>query len=627
MKKHAFKAESKKLLDLMVNSIYTNKDIFLRELISNSSDAIDKLYYMSLTDDNIEIDKEEFNIRVEYDKSNRTITITDNGIGMNDSELEQNLGTICESGSLLFKKENEKRDDIDVIGQFGVGFYSAFMVAKKIDVLSRKYGEKDAYLWSSEGADGYTITNSERSSWGTTITLYLKDDTDEEKYSDYLDEYKLRGIILKYSNYITYPIVMNVKKSREKEKDKGKYEDYFEDEVINSMIPIWKKQPSEVKEDEYNNFYTDTFYDYEKPLKVFRNNVEGLVNYTSLLFIPNHAPYDFYQKEYEKGLSLYSNGVLVMEKCGDLLPDYFNFVKGLVDSPDVSLNISREILQQDRQVKTIAKSIESKIKKELENMRDNDREKYVKFFETFGTQLKFGVYNEFGMHKEELKDLLMFYSMNEKKLITLKEYVENMSKDQDKIYYVAGETNEKLDMLPQIDSFKERKIDVLYLTDYIDEFAVQTLQKYDDKEFVNISSDNFDISTKEEKEKLEKENNNNKELLSELKEILKDNVTDVKFTDKLKNHPVCLTSKGVVSSNMEKIINAMPTDENIKSEKILEINKDHAIAKKIKELYKNDKKELENYAKILYAEARLIEGMSIDNPAELCDLICDIISK
>ena len=606
-----FKAESKRLLDLMVNSIYTNKDIFLRELISNSSDAIDKLYYLSLTNDDITIDKDEFRIDVSYDKDNNLIKISDNGIGMNEEELEKNLGTICESGSLLFKEQNEKKEDIDIIGQFGVGFYSAFMVADRIDVLSRKYGDKDAYLWSSEGASGYTIEKDSRDNFGTTITIYLKEDNDDFKYSKYLDDNTLKGIISKYSNYVAYPIIMKID-------DK--------DETINSMIPIWKKDIKDVSDEDYEHFYTDTFYDYEKPLKVFRNKVEGMASFTSLLFIPSHAPFDYYQKEYEKGLALYSNGVLIMDKCSELLPDYFNFVKGLVDSEDVSLNISREILQQDKQVETIAKSIESKIRKELENMRDNDRETYEKFFEIFGMQLKFGVYNDFGVNKDKLKDLLMFYSRKEEKLITLKEYVDNMGKKQDKIYYATGETKEKLDMLPEIEAFKEKDIDVLYLTDYVDEFAFKTLMNYDGKELVNISSEDFDLSTKEEKKKLEKENKDNKDLLDELKEVLKDKVSDVRFTDRLKNHPVCLTSKGAISSNMEKIINAMPTDENIKSEKILEINKDHAIAKKLKDLFDNDKEELKNYAKILYAQSMLIEGMSVDNQSEITNLICDIIS-
>ena len=627
MKKKQFKAESKRLMDLMINSIYTHKDIFLRELISNASDAIDKLYYLSLTDENVDVKREDFKIRVSYNKDERSLTVSDNGIGMDEAELENNLGTICESGSLLFKKENEKRDDIDVIGQFGVGFYSAFMVASKIEVTSRKYGSKDAYVWASDGSDGYTISEANKDSWGTDIKIYLKNNDEEFDYDDYLSDYKLEEIIRKYSNYITYPIVMNVKSSRLKEGTKDEYEDVYEDKTINSMTPIWKKSTSEVSEEDYEHFYTDTFYDYEKPQKVFRNSVEGKCSYTSLLFIPNHAPYDFYQKDYEKGLQLYSNGVLIMDKCSELLPDYFNFVKGLVDSPDISLNISREILQQDRQVATIAKSIESKIKKELESMLKDDREEYIKFYKNFGTQLKFGVYNEFGMHKDDLKDLLMFYSSNSKKLITLKEYVDNLKEGQDKIYYACGETVDKVDMLPQVEAFKDKGYDILYFTDYVDEFAIQMLREYDGKAFVNVSSDSVNIDSEENKKELDKENDSFKDLLGAMKESLSGEVTDVKFTNKLKNHPVCLTSKGGISTEMEKVINAMPTDDHVKAETVLEINKDHPIAEKLKKLYESDKDELAKYAKVLYAEARLIEGFTLDNPTEISNLICDIISK
>ncbi len=627
MKKKQFKAESKRLMDLMINSIYTHKDIFLRELISNASDAIDKLYYLSLTDENVDIKREDFKIRVSYNKDERSLTVSDNGIGMDEAELENNLGTICESGSLLFKKENEKREDIDVIGQFGVGFYSAFMVASKIEVTSRKYGSKDAYVWVSNGSDGYTISEANKDSWGTDIKIYLKNNDEEFDYDDYLSDYKLEEIIRKYSNYITYPIVMNVKSSHLKEGTKDEYEDVYEDKIINSMTPIWKKSTSEVSEEDYEHFYTDTFYDYEKPQKVFRNSVEGKCSYTSLLFIPNHAPYDFYQKDYEKGLQLYSNGVLIMDKCSELLPDYFNFVKGLVDSPDISLNISREILQQDKQVATIAKSIESKIKKELVSMLKDDREEYIKFYKNFGTQLKFGVYNEFGMHKDDLKDLLMFYSSNSKKLITLKEYVDNLKENQDKIYYACGETVDKVDMLPQVEAFKDKGYDVLYFTDYVDEFAIQMLREYDGKAFVNVSSDSVNIDSEEDKKELEKENDSFKDLLSVMKESLSGEVTDVKFTNKLKNHPVCLTSKGGISTEMEKVINAMPTDDHIKAETVLEINKDHPIAEKLKKLYESNKDELAKYAKVLYAEARLIEGFTLENPTEISNLICDIISK
>ncbi len=627
MKKKEFKAESKRLLDLMINSIYTNKDIFLRELVSNASDAIDKLYYESLTNSKIKIEKDDFEINVSFDKDKRTLTITDNGIGMSEKELDNNLGTICESGSLLFKKENEHREEIDVIGQFGVGFYSAFMVASKIEVKSKKYGSAEAFMWSSEGMDGYSITPVEKDSYGTEIVLYLKENDEDFEYDKYLSPYDLEDIIKKYSNYITYPIRMKKTVSQLKEGSKDEYEDVEKVEVINSMTPIWKKDAKEVSEDDYNHFYTDTYYDYEKPIRVFRNNVEGKCTYTSLLFIPSHTPYDFYQKDYEKGLSLYSNGVMVMEKCPKLLPDYFSFVKGLVDSPDVSLNISREILQEDREVILIAKSVEGKIKKELETMLEENRSEYEKFFDNFGMQLKFGVYNDYGMHKDDLKDLLLFYSSKNKKMVTLKEYVKNMTEGQDKIYYASGETYDKIDMIPQVEAFKDKEYDVLYFKDYVDEFAIQMLREYDGKSFVNISKDDVDTGSEEEKKELEKENEKFKDLFGAMKETLKDGVSEVRFTNRLKNHPVCLTSKGNLSIEMEKVINAMPTDEHIKAETILEINKNHPIAEKLKNLYENDKAELEKYTKVLYSEARLIEGLSIDNPTEISNLICELLSK
>ncbi len=627
MKKKEFKAESKRLLDLMINSIYTNKDIFLRELVSNASDAIDKLYYESLTNSKIEIEKDDFEINVSFDKDKRTLTITDNGIGMSEKELDNNLGTICESGSLLFKKENEHREEIDVIGQFGVGFYSAFMVASKIEVKSKKYGSAEAFMWSSEGMDGYSITPVEKDSYGTEIVLYLKENDEDFEYDKYLSPYDLEDIIKKYSNYITYPIRMKKTVSQLKEGSKDEYEDVEKVEVINSMTPIWKKDAKDVSEDDYNHFYTDTYYDYEKPIRVFRNNVEGKCTYTSLLFIPSHTPYDFYQKDYEKGLSLYSNGVMVMEKCPKLLPDYFSFVKGLVDSPDVSLNISREILQEDREVSLIAKSVEGKIKKELETMLEENRSEYEKFFDNFGMQLKFGVYNDYGMHKDDLKDLLLFYSSKNKKMVTLKEYVENMAEGQDKIYYASGETYDKIDMIPQVEAFKDKEYDVLYFKDYVDEFAIQMLREYEGKSFINISKDDVDTGSEEEKNELEKENEKFKDLFGAMKETLKDGVSEVRFTNRLKNHPVCLTSKGNLSIEMEKVINAMPTDEHIKAETILEINKNHPIAEKLKNLYENDKAELEKYTKVLYSEARLIEGLSIDNPTEISNLICELLSK
>ncbi len=626
MKKQEFKAESKRLLDLMVNSIYTNKDIFLREIISNASDAIDKLYYESLTNDAVELSKDDFHIRVSFDKDARTITVSDNGIGMNEAELDHNLGTICESGSLLFKKENENRENIDVIGQFGVGFYSAFMVASKIEVLSKHFGEEEAHLWESDGSEGYTIKKAKKDSFGTDIIIHLKPNDDDYEYDKYLDQYTLESIIKKYSNYITYPIIMEKTEHVHKE-DSDEHEDVVKDEVINSMTPIWKKSETEVTKEEYDEFYTDTYYDYESPARVFRNSVEGKCTYTSLLFIPNHTPYDFYGKNYERGIALYSNGVMVMDKCPKLIPEYFGFVKGLVDSPDVSLNISREILQEDKEVTLIAKSLETKIKKELETMMAEDREGYEKFFENFGLQLKFGVYNDFGMHKDDLKDLLIFYSSKNKKMVSLKEYVDAMPEGQDKIYYACGETYDKIDLMPQIESFKSNDYDVLYLKDYIDEFALQVLREYDSKEFVNISKEDVNLGTEEDKKMLDEENQKNADMLAFMKETLSEYVKDVKFTNKLKNHPVCLTSQGNLSVEMEKVINAMPTDEHIKAETILEINKDHTIAEKLKNLFETDKDELAKYAKVLYSEARLIEGLPLDNPTEISNLVCELLSK
>ncbi len=627
MKKKQFKTESKKLLDLMINSIYTNREIFLRELISNASDAIDKLYYLSLTDRKVKLNKDDFKIHLEFDKENRTITITDNGIGMNEEELERHLGTIAESGTELFRLENEKMKDIDVIGQFGVGFYSAFMVSKEIEVVSKKYGEKVAHMWKSNGADGYTIEETDYKDFGTKITLYLKEDTEEANYSEYLDQYKLTTLVRKYSNYITYPITMMIKESKLKDGSKDEYEEVSEEQTLNSMIPIWKKDKKDVSDEDYNNFYTDTYHDYEDPTRVITSNVEGMTSYKALMFIPNHAPYDFYTKEYEKGLALYSNGVMIMEKCDKLLPDYFSFVKGLVDSEDISLNISRETLQQDHQVSLIAKSIESKIKKELESMLSEEREKYDNFFKNFGMQLKFGIYNDFGMHKDTLKDLIMFYSSSEEKLVTLKEYVSRMKEEQDKIYYACGESISKINTLPQVDSIKDKGYEILYLTEYVDEFALQVLMEYEGKKFVNICGEDIDLSTEEEKKELEEKNKDSKDLFDVMLKSLDNEIKEIRFTNKLKDHPVCLSTKGNVSVEMEKVINAMPTDEKVTSEKILEINENHPISKKLQTLYKRDKEELEKYSKILYAEARLIEGLPVDNQAEISKLICDLISE
>ena len=627
MKKKQFKAESKKLLNLMVNSIYTNKDIFLRELISNASDAIDKLYYKSLTDKKIKLNKDDFKIRIDVDKKDRTITISDNGCGMNQEELENNLGTIAKSCSLSFKEENANQNDVDIIGQFGVGFYSAFMVSDDVEVISKAYGNNKAYKWKSTGEDGYTIEESSKDEVGTIIKLHLKDDSDDVKYSEYLEEYKIRMIVKKYSDYIRYPIVMEVENRVLKKDSKDEYETVLEDDTLNSMLPIWKKDKKDITEDEYNNFYTERFYDYEKPMKVIHTSVEGLCSYNAILYIPSHTPFDLYSKEYEKGLQLYANDVLIMDKCPDLLPDYFNFVKGVVNSQDLSLNISREMLQQDKNVGIIAKNIEHKIKSELEKMLANDRENYKKFFDNFGRQIKFGVYDNYGLNKDKLKDLLLFYSSKEKQFVTLKEYLNKMSKEQDSIYYACGETIDKIDLLPQVELVKDKGYDILYLTDYIDEFVVKTIMEYEQKKFVNICSKDLDLSTDEEKEKLKKTNEKAKKMFDLMKEDLNSEVEEVRYTDRLKKHPVCLTNEGEISVEMEKVMNAMPTDDKVKAKTILEINKNHPIVKKLEDLYKNDKEKLKEYTKIIYAQARLIEGLSIDNPTEISNLICDLISK
>lgn len=627
MKKKQFKAESKKLLNLMINSIYTNKDIFLRELISNASDAIDKLYYKSLTDKKIKLNKDDFKIRIDVDKKDRTITISDNGCGMNQEELENNLGTIAKSGSLSFKEENANQNDVDIIGQFGVGFYSAFMVSDDVEVISKAYGNNKAYKWKSTGEDGYTIEESSKDEVGTIIKLHLKDDSDDVKYSEYLEEYKIRMIVKKYSDYIRYPIVMEVENRVLKKDSKDEYETVLEDDTLNSMLPIWKKDKKDITEDEYNNFYTERFYDYEKPMKVIHTSVEGLCSYNAILYIPSHTPFDLYSKEYEKGLQLYANDVLIMDKCPDLLPDYFNFVKGVVNSQDLSLNISREMLQQDKNVGIIAKNIEHKIKSELEKMLANDRENYKKFFDNFGRQIKFGVYDNYGLNKDKLKDLLLFYSSKEKQFVTLKEYLNKMSKEQDSIYYACGETIDKIDLLPQVELVKDKGYDILYLTDYIDEFVVKTIMEYEQKKFVNICSKDLDLSTDEEKEKLKKTNEKAKKMFDLMKEDLNSEVEEVRYTDRLKKHPVCLTNEGEISVEMEKVMNAMPTDDKVKAKTILEINKNHPIVKKLEDLYKNDKEKLKEYTKIIYAQARLIEGLSIDNPTEISNLICDLISK
>lgn len=625
MKKREFKTESKRILDLMINSIYTNKEIFLRELISNSSDALDKLYYLSLTNKDIKVNKDDLFIRVDYNKDKRTITISDNGTGMTEEELENNLGVIAESGSLKFKEENKEQNDVNIIGQFGVGFYSAFMVSDKVTVESKSYKDDRATIWESAGVDGYTLSPSDKKENGTIITLHLKEDTEDYNYSELLSEYKLRGIIKKYSDYISYPIKMEVENNRKKE-DSDEYETYKEVITVNSMIPLWKRNKKDITEEEYNNFYNDKFFDYEKPLDVLHFNIEGNVNYNALLYIPSHAPYDYYSKEYEKGLQLYTNGVLIMDKCSELLPDYFSFVRGVIDTEDIPLNISRETLQDDKNIKLIAKSIESKVKNELLDLLKNNRDKYLEFYKAFGMQLKFGIYNDYGMHKDKLEDLIMFYSSGDKKLITLDEYVNKLKEEDKNIYYCAGETVDKIDMLPQVEGIKD-KHEVLYLTDYVDEFAIMAIHEYKGKTFVNVTNESTDLSTDEEKEKINKENTDNKDMLEEMKKVLEGNVEEVKLTNKLKSHPVCLTTTGEVSTSMEKVINAMPTDEKIKANEVLEINASHKIVDKLKDLYKNDKDEFTKYTKVIYYEARLIEGLPIDNPTELSNLMCDIMAN
>ena len=603
--KKQFKAESKKLMDLMINSIYTNKEIFLRELISNASDAIDKLHYQSLTDKSIKVDKKKFKILISVDEDKRTITISDNGIGMSKEELENNLGVIASSGSEKFKNENEHKKDIDVIGQFGVGFYSSFMVASEIKVVSKKYGTDEANSWISTGIDGYQISKDNKDSYGTDIILTIKEGDDYE-YNELLHNHTIKRLIKKYSNYITYPIAII---------EDGK------EEIINDQIPLWRRDKKKITDEEYNTFYSDKFFDYDKPLAHIHNYAEGLVSFHSLLFIPKKAPFDYYTKEYERGLQLYSNGVLIMEKCKDIIPEYFSFVKGIIDSPDLNLNISREMLQQDRTLNTIAKNIEGKISNELKTIMNDSRDEYIKFFEAFGSTLKFGVYNNFGINKEKLQDLLIFND-DEHKYISLNEYVNNMIEGQDKIYYICGETLEKLDDAPVLESYKDKEYKVLFCTDYMDEFVLKTIGKYKDYEFVNISTD----KNEEIDEETKKLNEENKELFKFMSDNLSD-ISEVRFTSKLKTHPVCLSTKGDISIEMEKVINAMPTDEHINAEKVLEINESHPMANRIKELYKSDKDELAKISKILYAQARLIEGLSIDNPTEITNLICEELGK
>ena len=626
MAKQEFKSESKRLLDLMINSIYTNKDIFLRELISNASDALDKLYYRSLTDKKIKVKRDKLAIEIDFNKNKRTLTVRDNGCGMTKEELETNLGTIAKSGTLAFKEEMSKEDKANIIGQFGVGFYSSFMVSDKIVVKSHSIDSEEAYSWESEGVDGYSIKKCKKEDIGTEIILTIKEDTDEFEYSKYLDEYELKSLIKKYSDYISFPIKMEITHHELVDEDKKKYKDTKEIETINSMIPLWKKNKSEVTDEDYDNFYMDKFNDYDKPLKVIASSVEGMTSYKALLFIPSHAPYDYYTQEYEKGLALYSNGVMIMEKCADLLPDYFSFVKGVVDSEDLSLNISRELLQESNSLKLIAKNIENKIRKELETMLRDDRESYNSFFNTFGVQLKYGVYNNFAQDKDKLKDLLMFYSAKEEKLVTLAEYVSKMPEDQANIYYASGSSIEKIKSLPQVEQVLDKDYDILYLTEYVDEFCITALQDYEEKTFINVSNNDLDLESEEEKEVTKKNNEENADLLKAMKEELVE-VGEVRFSNKLKTHPVCLTTKGDVSIEMQKVFDAMPNDLGIKANVVLEINEKHPISDKLKELYKKDKEEFLKYTKILYSEARIIAGLPIDNPTEISKMICDCLSK
>lgn len=621
-----FKTESKRILDLMINSIYTNKDIFLRELISNASDAIDKLKFISLTDTTVNSD---FKIVISRDEKARTLTIEDNGIGMTEEELEKNLGTIAESGTLAFKKENADKTDEELIGQFGVGFYSAFMVADKIEVYTKAYKSDKAYKWESEGAEGYTVTETEKDGAGTKIVLTLKPDTEDFKYSDYLKEYKISSLVKTYSDYIRYPIETEVTHSRKKEgspEDKPEYEEVTETETLNSMVPVWKKPKSEVKDEDLNEFYKTEFHDFENPLRSVYSKIEGAVNFDSLLFFPSRAPFDYYSKDYKKGLKLYCNGVMIMEKCEELLPDYFGFVKGVVDSSDLSLNISREILQQSRQVKVIANGIEKKISAELKKMMEEDRENYEKLFKEFGLAIKFGVYAGFGMNKDKLKDLLMFYSSRKEKLVSLKEYVEGMAEGQTDIYYASGESYEKIAKLPQIEKAKEKGYEILFFKDGVDEFVAKILGEYDGKKFKSVSEADFSLDTAEEKEALKEKNEKNKGLLEEIKNDLGDRVKEVRLTSNLKTYPVCLISGGDVTIEMEKVFNSMPNaDGKVKADKILEISAEHKILAKLEELYANDKDALKKYALVLYGQARMLEGLSLEDVGEFVSAMNDII--
>lgn len=623
MGKKQFKAESKRLLEMMINSIYTHREVFLRELISNASDAIDKIYYKALTDDALTFEKDSYFIKVVPDKTNRTLKIIDTGIGMTKEELETNLGTIAKSGSLAFKKETELKDGYDIIGQFGVGFYAAFMVADVVTVISKALGSDEAYKWESTGAEGYSIEPVEKDSIGTEIILKIKENTEDENYDEFLEEYRLKSIIKKYSDFIRYPIKMDISGRRPKEGSENEFEDYIEEQTINSMVPIWRKNKSELTPEDYEKFYAEKHYGFDKPIKHIHISVDGTIRYNAILYIPEKIPFDYYSKEFEKGLELYSNGVLIMNKCSDLLPDYFSFVKGMVDSEDLSLNISREMLQHDRQLKLIAKNINKKIKSELQSLLRNEREKYEEFYQSFGRQLKYGVYSDFGANKEVLQDLLMFYSSKEKKFVTLDEYVSRMPEDQKYIYYASGESVERIDKLPQTELVSEKGYEILYFTDEIDEFAIRMLMNYKEKEFKSVASGDLGIEDVDNQKETDSEEN--KELLASMKEILSDKVKDVRVSKRLKSHPVCLSTDGEVTIEMEKILAAMPDNQNIKAEKVLEVNANHEVFESLKDAFNNDKDKLALYTKLLYSQALLIEGLPIQDPVEFTNDICKIM--
>lgn len=622
MEKREFKAESKRLLDIVINSIYTNREIFLRELISNASDAIDKVYYKTLGDSSLTFNKDDYYIKIKPNKEERTLTISDKGIGMTEKELDENLGVIAKSGSLQFKKENEIKDGFDIIGQFGVGFYSGFLVADKITVITKAFGADKAYKWESDGVDGYTISEAEKDSFGTDIILHLKANDEDENYDEFLEEYKLKSLIKKYSDFIRYPIKLDVTKSRVKEGTENEHEEYVEEETVNSMVPLWRRNKNELTDDDYNNFYVEKRFGFDKPLRHMHISVDGMISYNSILYIPENIPYDYYTKEYEKGLELYSNGILIMEKCSELLPDYFGFVKGIVDSQDLSLNISREMLQHDRQLSRIAKNIKTKIKNELESMMKNDRESYEKFYKSFGRQLKYGVYDDFGMNKDELKDLLMFYSSKEKKMVSLAEYVERMAEDQKYIYYAVGESNERIEKMPQTEMVLDKGYEILYFTEDVDEFAIKMLMNYKEKEFKSVSSGDLGIESEEENKK---ENEENKGIFEAMKEALGEKISAVKASSRLKNYPVCLSSEGEVSIEMEKILSAMPNNQGVKAQKVLEVNTNHEVFNSLKDALENDKDKFNLYTKLLYNQALLVEGLSIEDPVDFTNDICKLM--